>query len=65
MTQNPREYRKPCRHGITPRIEYEWVEIGGGGPFSNQIPGRAELVYDCPTPYECAELAYQDISEQP
>jgi hypothetical protein len=55
------EQRPKCRHGVTPRIEQDWVDIGGGGPFSKQIPGRATLIYDCPTPAECADAAYRQL----
>jgi hypothetical protein len=45
-----------CRHGVIPTLEVQQVALGTGA-FNNTIPGRTELVYDCPTPMECADKA--------
>jgi hypothetical protein len=51
-------YRPMCRHGVIPTLEVQQVSLGTGA-FNNAIPGRTELVYDCPTPDDCATKAYR------
>jgi hypothetical protein len=45
-----------CRHGATPVLHVQQVAIGTE-PIETFLPGRTELIYNCPTPGECADKA--------
>jgi hypothetical protein len=51
----------PCEHGARPIIEQEYIELGLAGTFRDLTPGPKTLRYECPTPYECAHAAYEEL----